>query len=692
MRRLALAFVWCVAAAAAMAARRYTVLFERDRPEGEVPQAVDLRGAWIPWLPKWDRAMPLFAEPIWVPTLATREGASAVIENPASCSGRDDGQFEAEAFWSANGAPVPMGNLQDCRKPCLFVREGKDGAVRAINLPKKPRESPACLFFAADGLARPTRALRGVDREDEAFLPFWLDNLLGNPSREAGVRARFADLPWEKREKAARRYSRAQWVLARERLGLGEAATPTEIVAALKARLGEVGLPPLPKTVCRFSVTNDVLTLRVANPTRQTLTVANLPGLTTRGIAPHSGVVGWTLLRLPGAWQVSQTLCLRPGEARTLRWRIAGEANQRGCRTELKCAMPVLFAGTWHALRFDHRIPGLRFRTVVPLPEDNGWRRLTLAREAPGGWRVAPMPEGLLTVRFTDCGIFAAPGLLEAETGAGEPFVLEIGEGLAPRCVPDCGIMLEPGFKTVFPDLPRAFGTDRKGRAMRTLAGMGGPVEASFDAYLLDSEARVAHPVHAARAYAPPTEEALRREWEERKPERTVRSPEAPTRLRVSGSHTYSNDTPALAPGWIAFTLRGERLTLTFTNRSPRALTVSDLPPWLDIYGESFRLDGAWLPVPGTLGASVKGNLPEAPFTLAPGAARTFRWRVKGLADDPTGKRPVFLSLCDLVALDGETFVCDLSLPLFTDNPIAIALTPCEDAPDKAGEGTSKAR
>ena len=215
MRRLALAFVWCVAAAVAMAARRYTVLFERDRPEGEVPQAVDLRGAWIPWLPKWNRAMPLFAEPIWVPTLATREGASAVIENPASCSGRDDGQFEAEAFWSANGAPVPMGNLQDCRKPCLFVREGKDGAVRAINLPKKPRESPACLFFAADGLARPTRALRGMDREDEAFLPFWLDNLLGNPSREAGVRARFADLPWEKREKAARRYSKCFFLFRR---------------------------------------------------------------------------------------------------------------------------------------------------------------------------------------------------------------------------------------------------------------------------------------------------------------------------------------------------------------------------------------------------------------------------------------------------------------------------------------------
>lgn len=513
MRRLALAFVWCVAAAAAMAVPRYDLMPWAGEPGKAYPPCEALRGEWVPWATWEALRTPFVVEPTWAPAVTVSTETPALL---------DDG---SKTRWLERGWVEPLDGRTPDAAGRILVRD-QTGTLRAIAFPKKPTERPACLLFAYGQMADFTDGVRGVKAEERRFLPFWLDNLLGNPARQAGVQARFAELPREKRKAAAQIYGRAQRVLARERLGVPQKAPDWALMAALRTRMKAVDLPPLPASVCRAARTNDVLTLRLANPTRRTLTIPALPRVDRHVRQDGRSFMTGAPLRLPEAEPYERrALCLRPGETRTLRYRLVADEEAWDAETTLVIAAPTHYDGAWHAFRFESRIPERHIVAIEPMLERKGWHALALSQTVPAGWRVAPMPEGLLQVRFADCGPFEVPGGLVAETQAEKPLILGMPETRASCYKPDGWYRLDDRRRTVFPGQTCRL-TAWPLEAARALAGLEteGPFTVTFDAYALDPAAQVAHPLHAERTYARPTEDELRREWGRRDPPREERS------------------------------------------------------------------------------------------------------------------------------------------------------------------------
>ena len=662
MRTLAL-MLFGLCAASLSAAHRFAILPSDDAAGAEIAQEPVLRGAWMPWLNVWEAIVPPFAEPEWVRAVVAKEDALVGVSG------------DGLGIWAPAGRLTPLvGALLD-NEPRLVVRE-EGGAVRAVAFPPKPKEAPACLFFAGATTDPLPGGQDRVRQEDACFLPLWVDNLLGKPSRSPRAREAFKGASRSGRAAFARRYGREQRALARERLGLGAEATVGDLVRALRARLGEVDPPPLPETVCRLSLTNDVLTLRLANPTRRPFTVASLPEACLRGEAPNAGFeIGEPLFWPDEPPWLKESFCLAPGETREIRFRLVEEPNNHGYDTTLSIVAPVLFDGAWHALRFAERLPGRCVVDLEPVRESGGARVLTLARTVPEGWRVAPMPKGLLSVRFADCAPLDVPGRLEFATQAEGPIVLAVEEASAPQTLPATGQALLPGRTTLLPGMS-VIPVVAMGPEARALASLGRPFTATFDAYALDSKGQVAYPLHASRTYAVPSEAEIRDALAARHPPRTVRSPDNPGRLWVPSSYALFKETPQLEPGWVAMRLQGETLTLTFTNRSSRDLDVFGLPAYFSRTDDVVRLGDAVLPLDVTLTrVLIPTNLP-ATFTLAPGESRTFRWTVRGLAPNPTQAEAALLCFCDELCLDDDLFVCRVGCPLFLTSHDAFRLIP----------------
>ena len=522
-----------------------------------------------------------------------------------------------------------------------------EGRLRSLALPPRPIGYPkgtliclgqytGCLPFALCG---DTDLL---PLEDRAFLPFWLNALLGHPAAKLRDRD-----PWELPD--PRLYVRAQLRLAPKALGLPEDVPLDTLIQTLKARRAEFDPPPVPEGL--FAVSrqgDDHLIFSFTNVTDAPLTVHSLPSVTlcnsrrafldsSRGCGPlHARARGTPRPPLPVG---RQGLPERNRHAHLLRARHAGRRTSRPPPPAHRDSRPL-----------GRRAVAAR-RCAGPHPHPD-----PAAGRASRRGRLPPCPRLQGHEALRSCGR-AFPDLLRRRANPRRARAGGVRRGRLPRGV---GLSLGP----LLPACP--------GRRLRH-RHLGGPARRRPQG--------LPHPL-AARTYPtadPDTvREALREYYEgwPRPAEPFV--PDTPTTLVFAQKYAFSPDSlPAIAPAWIRLTLEGECLTLTLANPSEAPLTVEAGKFFLWETDDVFRLDGRLVRSP--LRNAMGEPLAIPRLILGPGESKTLRWRVTGLAP---GKCDRMLYVEAPMLVDGKpacVFRAEIPLLDFSGEPLFFGPLPPEN-------------
>ena len=519
-----------------------------------------------------------------------------------------------------------------------------EGRLRSLALPPRPIGYPkgtliclgqytGCLPFALCG---DTDLL---PLEDRAFLPFWLDALLGHPAAKLRDRD-----PWKLPD--PRRYVQAQLRLAPKALGLPEDVPLDTLIQTLKARRAEFDPPPVPEGL--FAVSrqgNDHLIFSFTNVTDAPLTVHSLPSVTLcnsrRAFLDSS--------RGEGVFEpeLVAPFTLAPGERRDLPFLLAGKASPSATAT-LIFSEPVMLGGELRALR----LPPIEIhgRWVDALLPRGDAPVLTLTQTLPPGARPA---EGdcPLALAFEDADPFDHVGALSLTSCADAPIRVEPAqEAFAVAGFPEASVCL----------LDRSYRLAPGGVCDIDISEA--PLAAALKASLTLScrlhvltEAGTYWTLDAARIYPAADPDTVREALRKRRrgtnpPPAEPFVPDTPTTLAFVQKYEFSPDSlPAIDPAWIRLTLEGACLTLTLANPSEAPLTVEAGKFFLWETDDVFRLDGRLVRSPSFDATGDPLGLPQ--LTLGPGESKTFRWHVAGLAP---GRRDRLLYVETPILVDGE--------------------------------------
>ena len=615
---------------------------------GETPLPIpqeELRAEW-----RFERDWPPFRlihGPQWDPVLVAGRPLTLVLREG----------HPAHVLFPGEEATCPV--VEARRVPLWRDAEGR---LRSLSLPPRPIGYPkgtliclgqytGCLPFA---LREDTDLL---PIEDRAFLPFWLDALLGHPAAKLRDRD-----PWGLPE--PRLYVRAQLRLASKALGLPEDVPLEPLLQALKARRAELDPPPLPEGL--FAVSRqgeDRVVLSFTNVTDAPLTVHSLPSVTlcNRRRAFLDSARGEGVFEP----ELVAPFTLAPGERRDLPFLLAGKASPSATAT-LIFSEPVMLGGALRALRLPPiEIPG-RWVDAL-LPRDDA-PLLTLTQTLPPGARPAA-GDCPLALAFEDARPFKHVGALSLTSGADVPIRVEPAqEAFAVAGFPEASVrLLDPSYRLApggvcdidAPETPLA-------------AALKAPLTLSCRLHVL-SEDGAYWTLTATRTYpaADPdaVREALRKRHKGCLPPAEPFVPATPATLAFERQeHSRPQTLPTLDPAWIRLTLEGERLTLTLANPSEAPLTLEAGRFFLWETDDVFRLDGRLVRSPLFDATGNPLDLPR--LTLGPGESKTFRWHVAGLAP---GRRDRLLYVETPILVDGEpacALRADLPLLDFSDAPL----------------------
>lgn len=288
-------------------------------------------------------------------------------------------------------------SVMEARRVSLW--RDAEGRLRSLSLPPRPIGYPKgtliCLGQYTDCL--PFAFYEDTNLlaiEDRAFLPFWLDALLGHPAAKLRDRD-----PWGLPD--PRLYVRAQFRLAPKALGLPEDVPLGTLIQTLKARRAELDPPSLPEGL--FAVSrqgDDRLIFSFTNVTDAPLTVHSLPSVTLCN--RQRAFLGSDIIEDILEPELVAPFTLAPGERRDLTFLLAGKASSNANAT-LLFSEPVMLGGELRALRLPPiEIPLLDFSGdplfFDPLPPDNC--ELLQERERVEPQKAAQPTETLEPARF----------------------------------------------------------------------------------------------------------------------------------------------------------------------------------------------------------------------------------------------------------------------------------------------------
>lgn len=619
--------VWlCLLCAAVATSADFTAVYV-PKP-GETPLPIpqeELRAEW-----RYDR--------VWPPFPLTQGPQWELV----FVAGRPLTLVFREGFLELSLSPgKPVSCLVDTRwEPLLRDAEGR---LRSLELPPRPVGYPkgtlVCLgqytSFLPFALYEDSAHLA---IEDRAFLPFWLDALLGHPAAKLRDRD-----PWKLPD--PRLYVQAQLRLAPKALGLPEDVPLDTLIQTLKARRAEFDPPPVPEGL--FAVSrqgDDHLIFSFTNVTDAPLTVHSLPSVTLcnsrRAFLDSS--------RGEGVFdpELVAPFTLAPGERRDLPFLLAGKASPSATAT-LIFSEPVMLGGELRALR----LPPIEIhgRWVDALLPRGDAPVLTLTQTLPPGARPA---EGdcPLALAFEDADPFDHVGALSLTSCADAPIRVEpaqeafavAGFPEASVCLLDRSYRLAPGGVCDI-DISEA----------PLAAALHAPLSLSCNLHVLTEEGTY-WTLTAARTYptADPNtvREALREYYEAWPRPAEPFVPATPTTLDFERQEgVWPDSLPTIDPAWIRLTLEGDALSLTLANPSEAPLSFDAGEFILWDTEDVFRLDGKLVRSPRRNAIGEHLSIPR--ITLSPGESKTLRWRVTGLAP---GKLDRMLYVEAPILIDGE--------------------------------------
>ena len=538
-----------------------------------------------------------------------------------------------------------------------------EGRLRSLALPPRPIGYPkgtliclgqytGCLPFALCG---DTDLL---PLEDRAFLPFWLDALLGHPAAKLRDRD-----PWKLPD--PRRYVQAQLRLAPKALGLPEDVPLGTLMQALKARRAALDPPPLPDGL--FAVSrqgDDLLILSFTNVTDAPLTVHTLPSVTI--VNTQRAFLGSDIIEDTLEPELAAPFTLAPGERRDLTFLLAGKASSNANAT-LLFSEPVMLGGELRALR----LPPIEIhgRWVDALLPRGDAPILTLTQTLPPGARPA---EGdcPLALAFEDAKHFEQVGDLSLTSCADTPIRIE----------PAQTVFTVEGFPKAYANLlTRSYRLAPGGVCAFNIsktplaAALHAPLSLSCNLHVLTEEGTY-WTLTAARTYPTADPDTVREALREKRrgtnpPPAEPFVPATPTTLDFERQEgVWPDSLPTIDPAWIRLTLEGDALSLTLANPSEAPLSFDAGEFILWDTEDVFRLDGKLVRSPRRNAIGEHLSIPR--ITLSPGESKTLRWRVTGLAP---GKCDRLLYVEEPMLVDGKpacVFRAEIPLLDFSGEPL----------------------
>ena len=560
-------------------------------------------------------------------------------------------------------------SVMEARRVSLW--RDAEGRLRSLSLPPRPIGYPKgtliCLGQYTDCL--PFAFYEDTNLlaiEDRAFLPFWLDALLGHPAAKLRDRD-----PWGLPD--PRLYVRAQFRLAPKALGLPEDVPLGTLIQTLKARRAELDPPSLPEGL--FAVSrqgNDRLIFSFTNVTDAPLTVHSLPSVALCN--RQRAFLGSDIIEDILEPELVAPITLAPGERRDLTFLLAGKASSNANAT-LLFSEPVMLGGELRALRLPPiELPGRRIDALLPRGDAP---ILTLTQTLPPGARPA---EGdcPLALAFEDAKHFEQVGDLSLTSCADTPIRIE----------PAQTVFTVEGFPKAYANLlTRSYRLAPGGVCAFNIsktplaAALHAPLSLSCNLHVLTEEGTY-WTLTAARTYptADPNtvREALREYYEAWPRPAEPFVPDTPTTLVFAQRYASSPDSlPAVDPAWMRLTLEGDVLSLTLANPSEAPLTFEAGECTLWKTDDVFRLDGKLVRSPHRNATGEPHDLPR--ITLGPGEGKTFRWRVTGLAP---GQHDCMLYVEAPMLVDGKpacVFRAEIPLLDFSGEPLFFDPLPPEN-------------
>lgn len=509
-------------------------------------------------------------------------------------------------------------SVMEARRVSLW--RDAEGRLRSLSLPPRPIGYPkgtliclgqytGCLPFALCG---DTDLL---PLEDRAFLPFWLDALLGHPAAKLRDRD-----PWGLPD--PRLYVRAQFRLAPKALGLPEDVPLGTLIQTLKARRAELDPPPLPEGL--FAVSrqgDDRLIFSFTNVTDAPLTVHSLPSVTLCN--RQRAFLGSDIIEDILEPELVAPITLAPGERRDLTFLLAGKASSNANAT-LLFSEPVMLGGELRALRLPPiEVHGRRIDALLPRGDAP---ILTLTQTLPPGARPA---EGdcPLALAFEDAKHFDHVGALSLTSCADTPIRIE----------PAQTVFTVEGFPKAYANLlTRSYRLAPGGvcdidiSEAPLAAALHAPLSLSCNLHVLTEEGTY-WTLTAARTYPTADPDTVREALRKRRrgtnpPPADPFVPATPTTLDFERQEgVWPDSLPTIDPAWIRLTLEGDALSLTLANPSEAPLSFDAGEFILWDTEDVFRLDGKLVRSPRRNAIGEHLSIPR--ITLSPGEGKTFRWR-----------------------------------------------------------------
>lgn len=533
-------------------------------------------------------------------------------------------------------------SVMEARRVSLW--RDAEGRLRSLSLPPRPIGYPKgtliCLGQYTDCL--PFAFYEDTNLlaiEDRAFLPFWLDALLGHPAAKLRDRD-----PWGLPD--PRLYVRAQFRLAPKALGLPEDVPLGTLIQTLKARRAELDPPSLPEGL--FAVSrqgNDRLIFSFTNVTDAPLTVHSLPSVALCN--RQRAFLGSDIIEDILEPELVAPITLAPGERRDLTFLLAGKASSNANAT-LLFSEPVMLGGELRALRLPPiELPGRRIDALLPRGDAP---ILTLTQTLPPGARPA---EGdcPLALAFEDAKHFEQVGDLSLTSCADTPIRIE----------PAQTVFTVEGFPKAYANLlTRSYRLAPGGVCAFNIsktplaAALHAPLSLSCNLHVLTEEGTY-WTLTAARTYPTADPDTVREALREKRrgtnpPPADPFVPATPTTLDFERQEgVWPDSLPTIDPAWIRLTLEGDALSLTLANPSEAPLSFDAGEFILWDTEDVFRLDGKLVRSPRRNAIGEHLSIPR--ITLSPGESKTLRWRVTGLAP---GKLDRMLYVEAPILIDGE--------------------------------------